>query len=241
MTREEELSAELSQKDAELAKAKRMMVALNNKVKAKLAAQDAKMKEEGDRLREEIESLKLELENARASVGPAQIGSENESLQLLQASWESERLQLEQQLEAKDAIIEEKSGIIDMAKEKFLKQGEKARALIQDRDEQIALKEQEILELTEQITALSASVTNSDSEISSLKARLVDLEDGLKEASAAVEVKENSILAQARELESVKSLNQDLQKRNSELEVEFGDKIGEAELQVKCFAVCLLN
>ena len=96
MSREEELSAELVLKDAELAKAKRMMVALNNKVKAKLAAQDAKMKEEGDRLRAEIESLKIELETARISSAERRTDDESDRLQLLQSNWESERLRLEE-------------------------------------------------------------------------------------------------------------------------------------------------
>jgi chromosome segregation ATPase len=217
MTREEELSAELSQKDAELAKAKRMMVALNNKVKAKLAAQDAKMKEEGERFREVIESLKTDLEKARASgasAEPKEPASEDDQIRLIQADWESERLQLEQQIQEKDNIILEKISIIDMAKEKFLKQGEKARSLIQDRDEQIALKEQEIVELNEQISALNASISASDSETPSLKAQVCALEESLRSASVAIETKENDILTQAQEIESFKTLIADLKLQN---------------------------
>jgi chromosome segregation ATPase len=217
MTREEELSAELSQKDAELAKAKRMMVALNNKVKAKLAAQDAKMKEEGERFREVIESLKTDLEKARASgasAEPKEPASEDDQIRLIQADWESERLQLEQQIQEKDNIILEKISIIDMAKEKFLKQGEKARSLIQDRDEQIALKEQEIVELNEQISALNASISASDSETPSLKAQVCALEESLRSASVAIETKENAILTQAQEIESFKTLIADLKLQN---------------------------
>ncbi len=257
MTREEELSAELARKDADLAKAKRMMVALNNKVKIKIAVQDAKMKEEGDRLREEIENLKTQL--ASSSV-PSSIQDTESS-----SNWEAERLELQEQIREKDALITEKDDFIAMAKEKFREQGEKARSLIKERDEQIALKEQEIVELTEQVSSLN-DVAAADSE--SLKARLTELEEKLRAADAANQQHDEADASKNHDFEDLRQqLENELANArttivelNSELSIKLGqlkelhektsdlsnqlqmceERAAESEVQVQCHSNILL-
>ncbi len=195
-SREEELSAELARKDADLAKAKRMMVALNNKVKTKIAVQDAKMKEEGDRLREEIENLKTQLASATVPSSIQETGGSS--------SWEAERLDLQEQIREKETLLAEKDDFIAMAKEKFREQGEKARSLIKDRDEQIALKEQEIIELTEQVSSLNATMAAVGSESTALKVRLTDLEEKLRATDAAGQHHTESIASKDRDFETLR-------------------------------------
>jgi chromosome segregation ATPase len=205
MTREDELTAELERKDADLAKAKRMMVALNNKCKARLAGQEAKMKEEGDRFRVEIEELKLQLVNFASKDTASQI-SDNQDLG-------AEIGRLQEAIAERDAVISERDEFIAMAKEKFLKQGEKARALIQDRDEQIALKEQEIIEVNEKLVALQSSLDDLGLDTDVWKSKVSDLEEKLREAHEATALHQASTSANAVEAETLEIRFSDLSKK----------------------------
>ena len=143
-------SAQVKDRDEQLAKAKRMMVALNNKFKAKFAkleetykAKAAAQPGEGDgqgalahELQEArdklaasqraVDELQQALAAARAGGGGAE-GTEDK---------EGEIAELREAVEERDAIIEK-------AKEKYQEMGRKARAAVEERDAEIAsLQEQ---------------------------------------------------------------------------------------------------
>lgn len=126
---------QIKDRDTQLAKAKRMMVALNNKFKAKFAKLEASKQAAvipaDGALQQELDELKAKLaacEEKAAARQETNTGNEQEN--------EASDLKDTEIAELKAAVVE-RDEIIERAKERFQAMGQKARAAVEERNSEI--------------------------------------------------------------------------------------------------------
>ena len=173
--------AQVKDRDEQLAKAKRMMVALNNKFKAKFAKMEETYKAKAA-------APSLELQEARDKLAVAQ-----RAVQELQQALAAERALREagetdgEIAELREAV-EERDAIIEKAKEKYQEMGKKARAAVEERDAEIATLQEQLQQAEQKLEdALGAAAASASSDEA-----LVQMQASLDEANAALSVAQGS-------------------------------------------------
>ena len=134
---------QVKDRDDQLAKAKRMMVALNNKFKAKFAKleekQAAKAAEgEGGASEQELEEVKGKLAASQRSVEELQEMCNELRSRLAGSNHAGEDSSADAEIAELREAVDERDAIIEKAKEKYQEMGRKARAAIDERDTEIA-------------------------------------------------------------------------------------------------------
>ena len=136
---------QVKDRDDQLAKAKRMMVALNNKFKAKFAKleekQAAKAAEgEGGALEQELADVKGKLAASQQTVEELQVMCNELRSRLAGSNNAGEENSGERDAEIAELreAVDERDAIIEKAKEKYQEMGRKARAAVDERDSEIA-------------------------------------------------------------------------------------------------------
>jgi hypothetical protein len=177
--------AQVKDRDEQLAKAKRMMVALNNKFKAKFAKMEETYKAKAAAPGEgEGSAPSLELQEARDKLAAAQ-----RAVQELQQALAAERArggagENDGEIAELQEAVEERDAIIEKAKEKYQEMGRKARAAVEERDAEIATLQEQLQQAEQKLEeALGAAAASASSDEA-----LAQMQASLDEANAALSV-----------------------------------------------------
>ena len=176
---------QVKDRDEQLAKAKRMMVALNNKFKAKFAKMEETYKAKAAAPGEgEGSAPSLELQEARDKLAAAQ-----RAVQELQQALAAERArgaggENDGEIAELQEAVEERDAIIEKAKEKYQEMGRKARAAVEERDAEIATLQEQLQQAEQKLEeALGAAAASASSDEA-----LAQMQASLDEANAALSV-----------------------------------------------------
>ena len=151
-------AVQIKSQDEQLAKAKRMMVALNNKFKAKFAKQAEEAKAAASATDSGASAaLQQEVDDHKTKLGACEkrIADLEQALDASQTACDEARQNL-QGVDDKDAeiaelrqAVAERDAIIDTAKEKYQAMGQKARAAVEERNAEIEALTEKLEEVCE--------------------------------------------------------------------------------------------
>ena len=202
----EEAQAAVKNRDEQLAKAKRMMVALNNKFKAKFANLEAKAAAELAESKaaaagQGSSAVQHELDDARERLAHTQqtVADLQQTCDELRAAAREGAGSDEATVAELREAVEQRDAIIQTAKEKYQAMGQKAQTVIAERNEQIESLSSQLQDANVKLEALQSQADESQQALLDERRALDDLkaqlDTALRDGQASRQELEQQLLA----------------------------------------------
>ena len=202
----EEAQAAVKNRDEQLAKAKRMMVALNNKFKAKFANLEAKAAAELAESKaaaagQDSSAVQHELDDARERLAHTQqtVADLQQTCDELRAAAREGAGSDEATVAELREAVEQRDAIIQTAKEKYQAMGQKAQTVIAERNEQIESLSSQLQDANVKLEALQSQADESQQALLDERRALDDLkaqlDTALRDGQASRQELEQQLLA----------------------------------------------